>query len=261
MLLINCPHCGERAQTEFAYYGEAHIVRPEKPENLSDAEWADYVFLRTNPKGVHYERWMHAHGCRRFFNMMRDTVSGEIFATYQIGAPKPAIPPKAEGANAADVINATTTATIGKSKPADKPATAENKSADGDNKSAADNNNADNNKPATADNQSVIGDNKSTTADKSKTADNKIAGGDNKPAAENKTSAADNHNADNHKPATVKVNNKPATAEVNNKPTTAESKTSAENKSATESADKKGTSTIGGTKIRVIEKSGRGKDE
>lgn len=199
MLLINCPHCGERAQTEFAYYGEAHIVRPQTPENLSDAEWADYVFLRTNPKGVHYERWMHAHGCRRFFNMMRDTVSGEIFATYQIGAPKPAIPPKAEGANAADVINATTTATIGKSKPADKPATA----------------------------------------------DNKIAGGDNK-------SAADNNNADNHKPATVKVNNKPATAE---------NKTSAENKSATESADKKGTNASGGNKIRVIEKSGRGKDE
>ncbi len=91
MLLIECPHCGGRAQTEFAYFGEAHIVRPEEPGALSDAEWAEYLFLRKNPKGVHCERWMHAHGCRRFFNVMRDTVSGEIFGSYPIGGEKPKV--------------------------------------------------------------------------------------------------------------------------------------------------------------------------
>ena len=89
MLLINCPYCGERAQTEFAYYGEAHIARPEKPGALTDEEWADYLFMRANPKGAHCERWLHAHGCGKFFNMMRDTVSGKIFGTYRIGEDKP----------------------------------------------------------------------------------------------------------------------------------------------------------------------------
>ena len=96
MLLINCPWCGEREQTEFSYHGEAHIVRPPDPDSLSDAEWADYLFMRTNPKGVHYELWFHASGCRRFFYLARHTVSGEIYGAYQIGAPKPAAALQAE---------------------------------------------------------------------------------------------------------------------------------------------------------------------
>ena len=84
MLLIKCPYCGEREQTEFSYHGEAHIARPENPQSLTDEQWADYVFLRKNPKGAHYERWYHAFGCRRFFNMARNTVSGEIYGVYFI---------------------------------------------------------------------------------------------------------------------------------------------------------------------------------
>ena len=110
MLLIDCPYCGGRAQTEFAYYGEAHIVRPSNPDALSDAEWAEYLFLRTNPKGVHFERWMHAHGCRRFFNMIRDTVSGEIFATYLIGESKPAAIAESATAGMTDIAGMTATA-------------------------------------------------------------------------------------------------------------------------------------------------------
>ena len=100
MLLIECPWCGEREQTEFSHHGEAHIARPADPAALSDAEWADYLFARKNPKGVHYERWMHAAGCRRFFQMARNTLTGEIYGTYTIGAPKPAAAQKAESAAA-----------------------------------------------------------------------------------------------------------------------------------------------------------------
>jgi heterotetrameric sarcosine oxidase delta subunit len=46
--------------------------------------------MRTNPKGVHYERWMHVFGCRRWFNVARHTVTGEIYGSYQIGDDKPA---------------------------------------------------------------------------------------------------------------------------------------------------------------------------
>ena len=30
--------------------------------------------MRSNPKGVHFERWRHVHGCGRWFNLARDTV-------------------------------------------------------------------------------------------------------------------------------------------------------------------------------------------
>ena len=92
MLNIQCPWCGLRDQTEFANHGEAHIARPPDPDALSDEEWGDYVFFRDNPKGYHRERWSHAYGCRRWFNLLRNTVSGEIVAAYKIGAPKPAMP-------------------------------------------------------------------------------------------------------------------------------------------------------------------------
>ena len=74
MLQIECPWCGARDQEEFQYGGEAHIVRPENPESLTDTQWADYLFNRANVKGVHAEQWCHAAGCRRWFNVLRDTV-------------------------------------------------------------------------------------------------------------------------------------------------------------------------------------------
>ena len=89
MFVIKCPYCGDRDQTEFSCHGEAHIARPENPETLTDEEWGEYLFIRSNKKGIHYERWTHDHGCRRWFNVMRDTVSDEILATYKMGEEKP----------------------------------------------------------------------------------------------------------------------------------------------------------------------------
>mgnify|MGYP001231814380 CR=1 FL=1 len=93
MLLIECPWCGRRDEHEFSCGGEAHIARPLASEKLSDAEWADYLFMRTNAKGVHYERWCHVQGCRRWFNVARSTVSHEIFAVYRIGEKPPKVVP------------------------------------------------------------------------------------------------------------------------------------------------------------------------
>jgi len=89
MLLICCPYCGPRPEIEFTYGGEAHIARPQNPAVLDDDEWAEFLFLRSNPKGVHYERWRHIHGCARFFNAVRDTISDRFLATYEISQPKP----------------------------------------------------------------------------------------------------------------------------------------------------------------------------
>jgi len=89
MLLIRCPYCGPRPEIEFAYGGEAHIARPQNPALLDDEQWAEFLFLRSNAKGLHYERWRHIHGCARFFNAVRDTLSDRFLMTYEIGQPWP----------------------------------------------------------------------------------------------------------------------------------------------------------------------------
>ena len=89
MLLLTCPWCGARDETEYSYGGEAHIIRPPRPAELSDDQWADYLFMRSNPKGTHHERWVHSQGCRRWFNVERHTVSHVITAIYDIGKAPP----------------------------------------------------------------------------------------------------------------------------------------------------------------------------
>jgi sarcosine oxidase subunit delta len=89
MLLIRCPYCGERPESEFRHGGEAHIMRPLDPATFGDADWADFLYNRANPKGPHAERWRHTHGCGRFFNAVRDTVSDFFRATYKVGEAKP----------------------------------------------------------------------------------------------------------------------------------------------------------------------------
>jgi heterotetrameric sarcosine oxidase delta subunit len=82
MLRIKCPWCGERDQTEFSCGGQAHLSRPADPAGSSDSEWADYLFYRENPRGLHHERWVHNWGCRQWFNVVRDTLSHEIIRVY-----------------------------------------------------------------------------------------------------------------------------------------------------------------------------------
>lgn len=100
MLLIECPHCGPRDETEYHYGGEAHVPYPEDPSALSDQEWAHYLFYRENVRGVFAERWQHAAGCRKWFNALRNTVTYDFLATYPAGAPRPALPDDAGSAPA-----------------------------------------------------------------------------------------------------------------------------------------------------------------
>ena len=89
MLIIDCPYCGPRPEVEFHYGGEAHIVRPERPSETNDEAWADYLFYRNSPIGPHAERWLHLHGCARWFNAVRNTSSDRFIVTYEIGQTKP----------------------------------------------------------------------------------------------------------------------------------------------------------------------------
>ena len=90
MLLIPCPWCGLRDEIEFRYGGQAHVTYPPDPEALTDEEWADHLFMRDNPRGWWSERWMHAGGCRRWFNLTRNTATHEIGVAFRVGENPPA---------------------------------------------------------------------------------------------------------------------------------------------------------------------------
>ena len=90
MLLIRCPYCEEeRPELEFRNAGEAHIARSTNMAELSDEDFEKFFFIRSNPKGITFERWRHVHGCARFFNAVRDTVTDKFVMTYKAGEPKP----------------------------------------------------------------------------------------------------------------------------------------------------------------------------
>jgi sarcosine oxidase subunit delta len=92
VLLIVCPYCGNRPEIEFTYGGQAHLTRPSQPSQLDDQAWAEYLYMRSNIKGVYAERWRHARGCGRFFNALRDTTSDHFLAFYKTGESRPALP-------------------------------------------------------------------------------------------------------------------------------------------------------------------------
>ena len=90
MLLIRCPYCDETLpEAEFTYAGQAHVARATDPSLQTDEEWEAFLFIRDNVKGPHYERWRHFHGCGRYFNAVRDTVSDRFLTTYKAGEARP----------------------------------------------------------------------------------------------------------------------------------------------------------------------------
>jgi sarcosine oxidase, subunit delta len=94
MMQIECPFCGRRDETEFAFGGEAHIERPSP--HVDNERWAQYLYFRNNAKGAHAERWRHARGCGQWFNALRSTDTHELFAVYRICDTPPANPRRAQ---------------------------------------------------------------------------------------------------------------------------------------------------------------------
>ncbi len=81
MLILECPYCGVMAdETDLHGDGEAHLKR--FGPGSSDDDFEGYLFMRKNPKGVHFERWRHASGCGKFFHAARNTMTLEVYGTY-----------------------------------------------------------------------------------------------------------------------------------------------------------------------------------
>jgi heterotetrameric sarcosine oxidase delta subunit len=75
---LTCPYCGPRDLREFTYRGDATLQRPDPAAPSAPQDFADYVYLRANPRGPHREHWYHAAGCRSWLVVERDTRSHVI---------------------------------------------------------------------------------------------------------------------------------------------------------------------------------------
>jgi sarcosine oxidase subunit delta len=75
---IVCPYCGERGNEEFSYLGDASPVRPDPAGADAAQKFAEYVYLRDNPRGPLRELWYHTAGCHSWLVVTRDTISHEI---------------------------------------------------------------------------------------------------------------------------------------------------------------------------------------
>jgi len=86
MLLIPCPHCGARNESEFHNGGPSRARRPADPGSLSDAQWVDYLTVPNNPMGPVDEKWWHVRGCGTWFVLRRDTVTHQLLGGADHGA-------------------------------------------------------------------------------------------------------------------------------------------------------------------------------
>ncbi|WP_224824474.1 sarcosine oxidase subunit delta [Cognatishimia sp. MH4019] len=88
MLTLNCPYCGIAAdETELSPGGQAHLKR--FGPGSSEDEFEGYLFMRENPRGVHFERWRHSNGCGKWFHAARCTSTLEVFGTYSAQTVEP----------------------------------------------------------------------------------------------------------------------------------------------------------------------------
>ena len=77
MLLIPCPWCGDRAESEFRCAGPVRYRRSDMLE-LNDQSWIEYLCSTDSQRGLVIEHWHHEKGCGEWFRLGRDTVTNTI---------------------------------------------------------------------------------------------------------------------------------------------------------------------------------------
>lgn len=80
MLLLDCPHCGQRNAGEFRYGGE-YNPRPSPSGDASDGDWQRYLYLRRNSMDFQVEWWYHRAGCGTWFLVERERRSNTVART------------------------------------------------------------------------------------------------------------------------------------------------------------------------------------
>jgi sarcosine oxidase subunit delta len=79
MKLMPCPINGPRNISEFICGGE--VKEMPHPVDASDHEWAEYLFIENNLKGIVREWWMHVP-TSYWFIAERNIATEEIITTY-----------------------------------------------------------------------------------------------------------------------------------------------------------------------------------
>ncbi|NRG17760.1 sarcosine oxidase subunit delta [Rhizobiales bacterium] len=78
-MIIEHPLLGPRDAQEFVYLGDASLI--DRPDGMAEDSvecFHDYLYLRSNPAGLHRELWFHEGGDRSWLVVTRDTVTHEI---------------------------------------------------------------------------------------------------------------------------------------------------------------------------------------
>ncbi len=78
MKMMRCPLNGPRNISEFVYGGE--VTEMPDPQSCSEREWADYLFMEENKKGIVKEWWLHAP-TSYWFIAERNRATNEIIKT------------------------------------------------------------------------------------------------------------------------------------------------------------------------------------
>ncbi len=82
MMLIDCPHCGPRAQEEFTYERTRDSV---VPLDATPAAAMATLYARANPRGEEDEIWRHTLGCRGWLELRRHRITHAIVAVRTLG--------------------------------------------------------------------------------------------------------------------------------------------------------------------------------
>jgi len=80
-MIIPHPLLGPRDSQEFTYLGDADLInRPDWQADGAVDQFHDYLYLRTNPAGLHRELWFHEQGDRSWLVVTRDTRTHEVIS-------------------------------------------------------------------------------------------------------------------------------------------------------------------------------------
>ena len=77
MMLVDCPHCGPRAQTEFTYERTLDSI---VTIDMAPDEAMRRLYERTNARGPDDELWRHSFGCRQWLVLRRHRTTHVIEA-------------------------------------------------------------------------------------------------------------------------------------------------------------------------------------
>ena len=75
MLLIPCPHCGPRDQSEFSYGG---LRSPLPALDAPTRDWHAAVHHRPGAASLCEELWYHDAGCECWITVRRDLATHDI---------------------------------------------------------------------------------------------------------------------------------------------------------------------------------------